>query len=1022
MRSFSLVALAALLASCSCGGGSTTTQLSRFEPEFALDPSGEADFLVDFGVVALGDRSLAQVDFRNTGSSELVVTAGEAAEPFWHELPAGGTQLGPGASGKLSFGFEPEEETSTPVQTIVTLKTNEGNDITYTVRLSGRGAEPVLICSPERADFGLLLRDKMRELSISCTNPLPLPLNVEARLRGRHADAFRASFGAEPVAAEGTLDFIVEARGISMGRNEAVLDLVGAEGQLFASLPLRVETIETSIEIMPAGCLDFSYVQLGEAAVASLALRSLSGLPTTVEAVEIPESSRDSFSVLTALPLELPGDGEAREVELEFHPEEGGSAEALLQIHLREQGGEEKILTGCAKGFGGGPAIHCGPELLDFGMVALGTKVRQQIECSNVGVSAPGVPIDPLFVQSLGVSGDEFNARIRNSDGSEGAKTGGYDVGESFVIEVDYEPSAESFHSATVTLETFGTRDGSFEAAVSGQGRDLPSCEFAILPPQVDFGIVNRGERRVRTVAIQNLLQTSCLIHGFELSAATDKAFSMAPIADFELMGEESFEVEVVFEPAEYSELYEGQVLFQISSHDQPQQRVALRGSAAHPCLVFEPKRLDFGAVGPGCMTSDLWVSATNVCGVPIEISDLTIEDTLGAESFLVRQRPILPTTLTTHERVEFKMAFLAEAFGDYRGALRFDIAGSDPYVLDLLGSAAENPSQTDLFDQTARPKVDILWVIDNSASMQPYQERIAENLLAFLTGARDQNVDFHIGVTSNGLRPASHVCTGGANGGEDGRLFPINGNRPRILTPSTPNLERVWSQNAQVGTCHADEYHIEAAYRALSEPLISERKSSKHFHESHYQDGNAGFLRREAALSIIFVSDEPDRSEWRSLDEYLSFFRGLKGKNRFRAHAVSGSKASEPSSCGLRNADRLRYLADQTGGSWMDLCTPKDDKAAWAAGLRAMSLGAFGFQTRFELRGAPADRNGDGVIDEKDITLTVNGVSQPAIGENQQRRWSYVPSERAILFEPLFIPPSGSQIGATYDVACNAL
>lgn len=993
-------------------------------PALQADLTGKADFFVDFEVVALGDRKLEHVKVRNTGSRELVVMGDPAEEPFSNQLPSAGLKIAPGGSAELIFGFEPERETAEPVETFLTLRTNEEGGATYTVRLIGRGAMPTLSCTPKTLEYGPVLKGTPRELTVSCTNPLPFALGVEARLRGRHVDAFRLSSegeGERIVEAGGDIILQLEALGLSMGRNDATLELVESEGQLLASVPLRAETIDSSLVVTPESCLDFGYVSIGERAVDALVLRTVGGLPLRVTKIELPEESRPAFSVLSPTPIDMPGTGERREVEIAFHPFSGGPAETRVEIHAeRPEGGELQIVSACAKGFGGGPAIHCSPARLDFGSVALGMKIRQTISCTNVGVSAPDVPIDPLFVDSPRTDQPEFQAILRNDDGSEGPKPGGYQLGETFEIEVAYEPSAEGFDFTTVTLESASAPGGKVETEVSGEGRDLPSCQFAIRPPRLDFGIIERGERRTRSFGIQNLLSTACLLHNLRLKSDSDGAFSLTPFEHLELAGDETLHVEVHFEPLEYRDHFDGEVVFQISSIEEPEQRVALRGAAAKPCLVFEPRTLDFGAVGPTCSSSDLWVSATNLCGAPIEITGAVLDDTIGAEAFMIRQRPVLPTTLTQHERVEFKLAFGPEALGDYAGALRFDIADSEPYLLDLLGTSSPNPVQTDLFDQAARPKVDILWVIDNSSSMSPFQSRLAENLGSFLDGAREQNVDFHLAVTSNGLRPASYICGGGANGGEDGRFFPINGARPRILTPNTPNLEQHWSNNVRVGLCHGDEYHLEAAYRALSEPLINERKSSKHFNETHYNDGNAGFLRREAALSIIFVTEEPDKSEWRSLHEYFEFFRGLKGTNRFRAHAITGSKASETSSCGIRNSDRLRYLVDKTGGNWMDICTPTGDSAAWAAGLRRMSLGAFGFDARFELRGAPSDRNGDDIITEDDILLTVDGVPQAAVGPNHQRRWRYIPDERAILFEPLFIPPSGSQIAATYSVACR--
>ena len=55
----------------------------------------------------------------------------------------------------------------------------------------------------------------------------------------------------------------------------------------------------------------------------------------------------------------------------------------------------------------------------------------------------------------------------------------------------------------------------------------------------------------------------------------------------------------------------------------------------------------------------------------------------------------------------------------------------------------------------------------------------------------------------------------------------------------------------------------------------------------------NRGFLREEAVLEVVFVSDEDDFSEG-NLNFYVDFLKSLKGfrnEGRFHAHAIVGSR-----------------------------------------------------------------------------------------------------------------------------------
>jgi len=1024
-----LVGMSLAATACSCGGGETTGQVAKFSSTLQADPLGEADYLVDFGEVVLGDQALERVEVRNSGNRELVVVAGDLAAPFSGGVSTAGLKLGVGEAREIVFGFEPEEESEEPIQTILSLQTNEGDAKTYTVRLVGQGKRASLDCEPAELDFGPVLKGGAKTLTTVCNNSLSIPIAIEGqRIRGVDASFFQAALtdaveGGLVVPAGGAVTFEVSFSAHSAGRNEAALGLSGSFNQPLASIPLRAETVESSLGIEPSSCLDFSYVHLGDSSVAEFEVRAVGGRPLQITSITLPQESQAAFSLLAQGPISLEPDGAAQRIEVEFHPVTGGPHQTLIEIQTEELLAGPQTINACAKGFGGGPAISCTPTAIDFGRLGIGMSGRRTFDCINSGVSAPGAVIDPLLVTGIRSTAPQFAVTLLNLDGSEGAKREGYELGETFEVEVLYTPTSERFDAAAIQIDTLSAPGGMYEVAVSGQGRDLPSCEFALVPPQLGFGIVDRGEERSLKFGVTNLLDTPCLIHDLGLSTDSEDAFSVAPIESVEVGGFETFEVEVVFAPKSYKALFTGAVEFQISSGEEVEQRVPLQGAAANPCLLIEPAALDFGMVGPGCSSTDIWVSVTNVCPPPIDVIGTEINDGVGSDAFLIQRRPVLPRRLLTNERIELQLAFQPERLGEYSGSLRIDLQDSLPYVSKLSGSSVVNPLQTDIFNQTASPKVDILWVMDNSTSMRHYQRQVSENLSSFLSSAIEQKVDFHLAVTSNGLRKASNLCYGGADGGEDGRLFPIDGSHPRVLTPRTPFLETHWEFNARVGLCHADEFHIEAAFRALSEPLISESKSSKYFDETPYNDGNAGFLRREASLSIIFVSDEPDKSDWMPLSDYLAFFRGLKGKNMFRAHAITGRKASSAPdpACALRNGDRLIYLAEETGGTWMDICTPTSDSAAWEAGLKDMSLAAFGFRARFILRGEPSDVDGDGEVTEEDIVLEVNGVPTPAVAPGQVRQWSLDKAERAILFTPLFIPKTGSQITATYSVACMA-
>ena len=61
---------------------------------------------------------------------------------------------------------------------------------------------------------------------------------------------------------------------------------------------------------------------------------------------------------------------------------------------------------------------------------------------------------------------------------------------------------------------------------------------------------------------------------------------------------------------------------------------------------------------------------------------------------------------------------------------------------------------RSDTFTQQPATELDVLLVVDNSCSMQPYQQELAANFDAFLTFFTEGDVDYHIGILTTTVLP----------------------------------------------------------------------------------------------------------------------------------------------------------------------------------------------------------------------------------------------------------------------------
>jgi hypothetical protein len=181
-----------------------------------------------------------------------------------------------------------------------------------------------------------------------------------------------------------------------------------------------------------------------------------------------------------------------------------------------------------------------------------------------------------------------------------------------------------------------------------------------------------------------------------------------------------------------------------------------------------------------------------------------------------------------------------------------------------------------DYIQQSYSRKADILFVVDNSPSMAEEQDNLARNFPAFIRRLRDIPgglPDVHIAVvtTDLGAGPASSGCHPGGDGalfqgwdkgcGLDGQSRFISASDGEKTRNYHGDLAAVFGCMAKVGVAGCGyEHQLAAAARALSVTRTPQ---------------NAGFLRDDAYLQIIFITDEDDCSADDSSDLFTRSFPG---------------------------------------------------------------------------------------------------------------------------------------------------
>lgn len=222
--------------------------------------------------------------------------------------------------------------------------------------------------------------------------------------------------------------------------------------------------------------------------------------------------------------------------------------------------------------------------------------------------------------------------------------------------------------------------------------------------------------------------------------------------------------------------------------------------------------------------------------------------------------------------------------------------------------------------------KMDILFVVDNSGSMTQEQANLAANFPGFISVLDDAELDYRVGITTTGMDYEYAIDIGfgpipsSQTGGDNGELLQRCSMQRRWVEATDPNPSTDFSCAAEVGSNGPASEMPLAAMRAAFDERIT--------------DGtNVGFLRDDALLAVVFLTDENDCSYEQSetfplgfglcdsmmepVGNYVSFMDNLTGDRARWATAVIAGAGPGPCSSDFGDADEATRLIDfvnQTG------------------------------------------------------------------------------------------------------------
>ena len=1041
-------------------GGGDTGDNGGTGGDFALGEAISVDISpssIVFGAVLFGESETRTITVTHTGSTgtlELLdVTFLTDSADLTFEGPAE-TALAPGETTTLQVTFTPSDTVADAAT--VHIETNApsagGGVEIFDLPISTPSQVAELLADQGLVDFGAVATgsDKLRSVILRNLGTVPVTLETLTLGDGSSPD-FQVAGDALPRVVDAGSLYSVDITYTPTGQDAdegAVVCTFDAFGTP-ASLQVSVSGEEISAEVLIApDPIDFGLKPPGQTHALTVTLSNVSGVPLALSDAWLVSTTDLSAAVeVDAFPetaVVLEG-ADTFALEVRFTPTEdmlnGPTPIAMLAVASNDPSGGG-VVEVPIYGQRQGTSLEVIPgDLVSFGYVPFLASVYRDVTLYNAGNS-------PLTVHKVFTVGD-FQIQDQAAWGPTrgAAEASELPPGGLQTLTLRYQngdPLLESVWGKLL-IESEDAVKPEWEVLLNAHKVEGGDCLIQLVPSSVDFDRVTPGSMTTRTLKLVNLGSGPCAWHSAIVDdcAAPQSCEGMSP--DLPPAPGTSSIFQVTGQPADGAEVAPGATVTLEVAFEAPPQvptqvvpyygflraRVTSPGDDGAPVLTthpsadswlnianlhgevgigvldVQPSAIDFGLVKIGCRTDTHVVTAKNVGHAALQLQGWELvgcPESVQMWAEPPTDQPIV--VLPVAHSVEWVFVFEPSAEVPVDCALHIDADVVDEaVVVPLTAEASYDGIKTDQWTDSASQTVDVLFVVDDSGSMNQEQENLATSFDAFIQEAASWQSDYQIGVTTTTVA----FPNGGALQGD-----------PIYIDDS--NWEK-FVPNVAVGTTGSGtEQGLWAAKIALSPPLIDYTDEAcatdsecGFLHECH-PDGtcggfNRGFLRDEAALEVVFVSDEEDQSP-ETLDSYLNFFRELKGFDRpdlLHLHAIVGPPGGCSSVNGVAQAGhRYLDLAAATGGASYSIC-----ELDFAKGLEGIGEIAFAAQMEYFLTAIPAPPT---------LVVTINGQLCPVLTAGTFN-WVYDADENSVQLTEAGICTAapGDLVEITYELLCFA-
>ncbi len=496
--------------------------------------------------------------------------------------------------------------------------------------------------------------------------------------------------------------------------------------------------------------------------------------------------------------------------------------------------------------------------------------------------------------------------------------------------------------------------------------------ELVVYPESLDFGHLESGIESGQAIfAVINAGDEDLIISQPEITSANGNfSLDSGLEENYTILPGETQEFNVYYAPETFES---NEAIISLVSNDEDENHYDLHvtGFGDAPVMTVTPEIFDYGQISIGCDNEER-ITIRNEGNLELTVENITQMVTQPPDIIMeMGSLPPPPWYLAPGQEVDFLVSYIPIDVSYDESVIR--VESNDP-ILPLVevvqyGEGDVEHWHTQTHVQEEITLLDILFVVDNSGSMNIFQQELSNQMFSFMNVFDSSGADYHLALITT----------------DEARFSPYDGLSWIDNTHPDP---ATWVINV-ISTMgiHGSGFEkgIEMAKYAL---------------EGDAAPGN-GYNRESATMVIIYVSDEPDHSQG-GFASYLNFFDTFKlSPDLMRQFAVIGDY---PGGCNFPYLNRSRSIqfgggyyemTQRYNGDWYSICA-----VDWGQQMQNLA-NTVTTQRSFDI-------NETDPI-ESTITVTVNG--------QVTNDWSYDHTNNAVVFNEGSVPEPGQTIIIEYAV-----